>query len=211
MAKIIYNEVQEQSAKEAYDNLVKVKDTYVDEAILKEVENNYFHNQFSEASLGDVVLYGNYEQDANEDNGTEAIEWIVVEKSDTRVVLLSKYSIECQRYEKNGRDLQWESSSLREYLNSTFYEKAFTEAEREKIAITHVKAEKNPNPSIYNNDPGNDTEDNVYILSYGEYVKYGKIKGVAEYLVSQYVVDMNLNHSQESGHVFMKKPLGTVA
>ena len=37
------------------------------------------------AKPGDIIQFGSYEQDGNKENGTEDIEWIVLEKSDETI------------------------------------------------------------------------------------------------------------------------------
>lgn len=137
--------------------------------------------QFADANVGDVVLFGNYEQDNNGNNGAEAIEWIVVEKSETEVKLLSKSVLTVMGYASNN-EVRWEMSNVRAFLNNDFFAGAFNAQEQEVLAVNTVKAEKNPQAMYYDNDPGADTEDKVYILSYSEYGKYKDVNGVTEYL-----------------------------
>ena len=70
----------------------------------------------------------------------------------------------------------YEHSDLREYLNGTFLETAFTETQRALIATTTVDnssetntPDENPNPYACEN-----TEDKVYVLSYQEAVALGE-------------------------------------
>ena len=44
-------------------------------------------------AVGDIIQFGHYEQDNNLDNGSEAIEWIVLDydEANHKVLLLSKY------------------------------------------------------------------------------------------------------------------------
>ena len=61
------------------------------------------------------------------------------------------------------------ASGLRAWLNDTFLNKAFSAEERAMIAATNVSADKNPN---YNTDPGNATEDKIFLLSIDEVNRY---------------------------------------
>ena len=54
-------------------------------------------------------------------------------------------------------------------MNDEFYNAAFNEAERAKIERTHVVNEDNPE---YSTKGGNDTEDDVFLLSIAEVEEY---------------------------------------
>lgn len=123
----------------------------------------------SEAEAGDTVLFGTYEQDNDQSNGAEAIEWIVLDKQDGKLLLLSKYALDCKSYNEEETEVTWETCTLREWLNGTFYDTAFSQAEQDCIATTQVKNEDNP---IYKTEGGNDTEDKVFLLSIKEAIQY---------------------------------------
>ena len=59
---------------------------------------------------------------------------------------------------------RWETSDLRLWLNDTFYNSAFTSAERDLIAKVTVK--NNITAKQTDNDSGGVTEDKIYCLSY---------------------------------------------
>ncbi len=48
--------------------------------------------------VGDIITFGRYEQDNNLNNGTEAIEWLVLAAENDRALLLSKYGLETKPY-----------------------------------------------------------------------------------------------------------------
>ena len=124
------------------------------------------------ANIGDIVLFGRYEQDNNMDNGFEDIEWIVLDKEeDGTLLLLSKYALNCKRYDENGGGVTWETCTLREWLNSNvaFYGIAFDEKEKEMILTTKLRNDDNPK---YGTEGGNDTLDRVFLLSLEEAQKY---------------------------------------
>ncbi len=60
---------------------------------------------------GDVVTFGRYEQDYP----GQAIEWIVLAADSSTAVLLSRYVLDCRKYDSNSRD--WYSSDLCRWLN----------------------------------------------------------------------------------------------
>ena len=118
---------------------------------------------------GEIVKLGSYEQDNNTSNGKEEIEWQVLERQDNKILLISKYALDCQKYNSENTDVTWENCTLRSWLNSTFLSNAFSESEKSMIADTKVTAEENPN---YSTNPGNDTTDKIFLLSINEVNKY---------------------------------------
>ena len=81
-------------------------------------------------AVGENVTFGRYEQDNNSSNGTEGIEWTVLDVQGEKALLLSKYGLNCKTYYKSQSPVTWETSDLRAWLNGEFYNKAFTAAEK---------------------------------------------------------------------------------
>ena len=82
-----------------------------------------------------------------------------------KMLLLSKYVLDAQPYNKKFKEVTWETSDIRRWLNSDFYITAFNDIEQSKIANTLVRTENNPE---YGTAGGNDTEDKVFLLSIEE-------------------------------------------
>ena len=120
-------------------------------------------------NLGDTVVFGSYEQDNNTSNGKEDVEWLVLAKEGDRVLLISKYALDCQQYNTMNTSVTWETCSLRKWLNTLFLDAAFSESERAMIPTVTVSADKNPS---YSTSPGNSTTDQVFLLSITEVNKY---------------------------------------
>ncbi len=120
-------------------------------------------------SVGDIISFGHYEQDNNTNNGTEQIEWQVLDKDGTKLLLVSKYALDCQQYHSSYNSVTWETCSLRTWLNGTFLKTAFIKEEQKYILRTSVTADRNPSHGSY---PGNDTKDKVFLLSINEVNKY---------------------------------------
>ena len=126
-------------------------------------------DMLAQAKVGDRITFGSYEQDNNRSNGQEAITWRVLAKEDGRLLVVSEYGLENLQYHHSYSAVTWETSYLRSWMNSSFYNTAFTELEKTLIPLVTVKAEQNPQ---YSNPPGNDTQDYVFALSTSEAERY---------------------------------------
>lgn len=82
---------------------------------------------------GDVVLFGSYEQNNIRSDGAEPIEWIVLDVKSDRILLLSQYALDSERYHYRKESVSWDTCSVRDWLNTTFYEAAFTCSEQRSI------------------------------------------------------------------------------
>ena len=120
-------------------------------------------------NAGDYVIFGSYEQDNNMANGKEPIEWLVLAKDENRILVISRYALDCQQYNTSQTDVTWETCSLRKWLNETFLNVAFSKEEQERIPSVNVSADKNP---ICSTDSGNNTTDQLFLLSILEAKKY---------------------------------------
>lgn len=119
--------------------------------------------------VGDEILFGTYEQDNDLDNGKEPIQWLVLKKTDDRVLVVSKYGLDCQPYNTREYDVTWKNCSLRTWLNGTFFQAAFSEEEQERIPMVTVNADRNPS---YRSNSGESTKDKVFLLSITEVYQY---------------------------------------
>ena len=168
----------EGNALEAYPKLAWLGD-YKDSAEkAKEIFEEYEIQKIKTANVGDVVVFGNYEQDNDISNGKEKIEWRVLAKENKRLLLVSKYALDCQPYNTSDSNVTWETCSLRKWLNETFLKNAFTDEEQMKIATTVASADANPR---CNTSQGKATKEKVFLFSTVEadkYVEAGKYAGV---------------------------------
>lgn len=119
--------------------------------------------------VGHIVKFGYYEQNNNSSDGKETIEWQVLAREDNKVLLISRYALDCQQYNTSKTDITWEKCTLRSWLNGTFLNTAFSADEQKQILSSRVTADKNPN---YSSNPGNDTTDKVFLLSINEVNQY---------------------------------------
>jgi hypothetical protein len=122
------------------------------------------------AQIGDIIYFGNYEQDNRTANGKEEIEWRVLEKdADGNMLVVSRYALDCRRYHDSVGQVTWENCDLRKWLNSEFYSTAFNKTQKKKIKATTIENRDNAD---YNTFGGNDTKDKVFLLSIDEAKTY---------------------------------------
>ena len=123
----------------------------------------------SGAGAGDLLTFGAWEQDGDYDNGLEPVEWQVLETDGDKLLVVSRKILDCQPYDLNDEDASWETCSLRAWLNEDFYRSAFLAQEQEAVLLSDVPADKNPQEDT---DPGNGTEDRVFLLSAAEVERF---------------------------------------
>ena len=90
--------------------------------------------------------------------------WYVIDKTSDSITLLCKEIVVQMPYNDTDEDVTWEECSLRQWLNTEFYN-GFSESENALIAETQVKNKDN---SKYNTKGGNDTNDKIFLLSVDE-------------------------------------------
>ena len=151
-------------------------------------------NDKKEIKIGDIILFGKYEQDRNITNGSEAIEWFVLDIQDGKCLLLSKYGLDNKPYNQGANDYKpenvtWEECSLRQWLNKVFLQEAFSSEEQSYIQTVVVENDDLQGNKEWETSGGNNTEDQVFLLSHHEiFDLYLKDKYIAECLVTPYAI-----------------------
>lgn len=152
--------------------------------------------KLKKAEIGDSFTLGTYEQDGKPDTDAEDIEWLVLAKEEDRVLVISKYALDCVQYNSEFASSSWETCTLRPWLNEDFYGNAFSDIEKRIIAITTVSADKNP---MFGTDPGKDTQDPMFLLSVSEAQTYGTDRKLLQCEPTEYALRKNIDYDMESG------------
>lgn len=119
--------------------------------------------------VGDEIEFGSYK--------SEPIEWIVLDKTDGRVLVISKDALfdydDRVQYDDWPKDVtSWASSDIRKHLNSDeFLDSIFTESEQKAILETKLTTAANP---YYGTPGGKDTKDKLFLPSAYDVVYYFK-------------------------------------
>jgi hypothetical protein len=112
-------------------------------------------DEFFAPEIGGTVKFGGYD-------------WRVLAVENGKALLLSENILEQRAFHPCYAGVTWEISKLREYLNGDFLNN-FDPVSKEKIIETQIT---NPGNTWYNIAGGNDTTDNIFILSLEEADKY---------------------------------------
>lgn len=107
--------------------------------------------------LGTKVL-GKYPQTV--DGELRKISWIVLKEEKGKALLISKYALDCRPYHEGNDMASWKRSSLRAFLNTDFFETAFSPKERAKIMLTPLD-----NRNEYYRTCSENTKDYIFLLS----------------------------------------------
>lgn len=111
---------------------------------------------------GSLVIFGNYQQ---EEGVLTPIEWIVLETTEEKSLLISRFALDAIPF--GIWDDYWESSSIRSWLNGSFYESAFDYNEQQLILESEID----------NSEDGSaTTRDKLFLLSLKEVGTYFESK-----------------------------------
>jgi len=125
---------------------------------MKECLGQNLKSVLSNETIGSTIKFGFYEQDNDVSNGAEPIEWIVLEVDDGKVLVISKYILGKESFNEDyeSTETTWSKSTIRVWLNDSFYNEAFGEGHQQLIIRSPEKNEK------------------IYLLSEYEALKYFK-------------------------------------
>ncbi len=137
-------------------HLYRVLGAYKDSDV-KQVEVN--KRIISNSHKGDLVKIGK-------------CSWIILDITGSKALLVKEKEITGKSYNEDKGDITWEKSTLREYLNTVFYEKNFTENERLNISSTLISNRDNKE---YGTDGGPDTQDHIFLLGGEDITRYKKL------------------------------------
>ena len=118
-------------------------------------------------SVNSVVKFGSYPQKGS---SKESIQWKILDIQGNEALLMSVYALDCVPYNLSATAVTWETSYVRQWLNDSFYNTAFSSTEKNVIVKKTIR--NTANPYYPNTNPGPDTQDNVFLLSVDEALRY---------------------------------------
>ncbi len=105
--------------------------------------------------IGDKTIFGEYE-------------WRVLDMQNDTALIITECIIDHRAYHDAYKNITWADCSLRKYLNGEFYDK-FTATDKSRIIPV---LNKNLDNQWYGANGGEDTQDNIFLLSLEEVCKY---------------------------------------
>ena len=112
------------------------------------------------AQVGDTIEFGLYPENKSADS--KPLQWIVLKKEGTRLLVITKYCIDKIGYHRAQTPIDWEHCDLRRWLNVPFFQLTFTPEEQAMIPAVTISAGANPK---YKTPAGKDTTDRVFALT----------------------------------------------
>ena len=133
-----------------------ISDYYGCKTIVSIQDQTYFvtlsDSAHEKVDLMNTVEFGIWPQNGEK---AEPLEWIILEKTETEILLLCKYSIETKGFvfdfyneSYEYRNCLWEYSDLRHWLHEEFYQKAFDKYQKDVILTTEIKTLCNDTESL---------------------------------------------------------------
>lgn len=117
-------------------------------------------------STGDTFTFGNYVLVDSGNSKKQPVQWQVLRKDGSKILLVSKYVVDKKPYNSsNNKSINWSNCTLRTWLNGTFMQNAFTQSERNTI-VSNSNSSQSVNSSYIK------TNDKVFLLTYNETQNY---------------------------------------
>ena len=111
--------------------------------------------------MRESITFGNY--------AGSPVEWLVLERTPGKVLLLSRYILDAKRMSADCIYTSWSECSLRKWLNQDFLQNAFPPEEQQKIITSEIFT---PNCRNFNTIGENHTQDKIFLLSEEEVYRY---------------------------------------
>ena len=164
--------------------------------VLKEqILNAYPFVRYTSAQVGSYIAFGAYEQDYSGSRGKQKIEWLVLKKEKNRILVISRYALDCKPFNTSRSKVTWETCSLREWLNDVFFNAAFSPEERKFIQSTTLATDMKQKP---NSTQDWMTVDKAFILSVEEANIYFSSDDSRKCAPTPYAVSKGV-HSKSNG------------
>ena len=159
------------------------------EAVQKNKELKALSDKWHKArKAGTKLTFGNYEQDINKE-GKEGISWFILARNKNKALVISEYVLDYLEFGSSSSST-WDNSSIRKWLNNTFFANALTAQQKAIVYQTNVTADSTPVKKSYwysngyyydyntYTNQGSDTKDKVFLLSAKEVNSYSNILNV---------------------------------
>ena len=114
-----------------------------------------------------IIKFGQYPQ--GENGEIERIEWLILDKQDGYMLLLSKNILDFIPTNKKKDKVTWETCTLRKWLNEEFINIAFSDSEKARIINATLEPDTSMSDMLV---VCNETEDKIAVMSKNECYTY---------------------------------------
>ncbi len=116
--------------------------------------------------IREVIEFGHYEQDNMTTNGKEPVKWLVLDKTEDKMLLLSVNVLDGCKFDKERDYPTWYESDVRQWLNNTFLKETFDDDEKKCLVQSSISTPDYENPEGREHvEGGKDTKDYIFCLS----------------------------------------------
>ena len=129
-------------------------------------------DRLAQAQVGSTVQLGFYPQGAKTTREKEIVDWIVLDRDGSQLLLISQYALDCLPYEsadKTQVDASWQTCLLRRWLNETFLDETFDGGEARILVRAELEEEAWEGGSRLGLEA---VGDRVFLLSVSEAERY---------------------------------------
>ena len=131
----------------------------------------------------------------------EPIKWNVLEDKDGKVFIFSELILDVHKFDDSSND--YATSSIRSWLNSDFYNKAFTDKQKELIENTTLKDISNVTDKVFLL-----SEEEIENTSYGFNSNNDRCKKVTDYAKANFAYEGKEN---KNGEYWLRTPSSSCA
>ena len=132
----------------------------------------------------------------------ERIKWRVLENTGSTLFVVANQGLDCKCYNEVWTNITWEDCTLRAWLNGAFYNTAFSSEQGAIVQQTVVNVVEDSGG--FYGEGGNDTQDNVYLLSMAEGKKpeYGFCENYWTYSASRRMQTSDYAYAMGAGSAY---------
>ena len=144
--------------------------------------------RLSEAEVGSTVQLGYYPQGSRASGEKDQVDWIVLDRDGSKLLLISKYALDCLPYESANEmqtESSWETCLLRHWLNDTFLTETFDGGETRILVRTELAENAREGGAHVSLESA---ADRVFLLSAAEAEQYFATMDQRQCLPTRYAI-----------------------
>ena len=144
---------------------------------------------------GNNIIFGSYRQDKKQ---PEPLKWNILEEKDGKALIITDKIIDAIKFDDKSNN--YEKSYIRNWLNNDFYNKAFSNDEKNIIQVTNVDNSLASTLDRKNKYICNNTNDKIFLLSLKEATTYYKSDNERKCKGTIYAKDRGLYVDSDNGN-----------